>query len=75
MKITHADFTTIRLACLAVLQENGLHPIQVRTTQQAWDCFLRASSDGKLSVNELYKCYNDEHIETALRRIFFRSLR
>jgi hypothetical protein len=72
MKIKEEDFEVIKKACLDTLKAYGKHPYIVQSTRRAWDVFNRASDEGRINVFALYKKYNDQHIETALRAIFRR---
>ena len=72
MKITPEHYDKIKSACMSVLTSNGLHPYQVNSNLHAWQVFHKAGDTGLLNRAELYKLYNDNHIETALKHIFKR---
>lgn len=60
MKITKADFATIRAA---------VGPLPAACTErERWDALWRAVDSGKLSYSVL-EPYADAHIDTALRAI------
>ena len=70
MKISQDDYTKIQVALFDTLKAHNLHPFMVQNSAHAWQVFHKACSENRLSCNELYKQYNDEHIATALNKIF-----
>jgi hypothetical protein len=70
MKIKDADFDKIKVALMETLKAYNLHPFMGQGNRLAWQVFHKACSDGRLNCNELYRSYNDAHIETALKAIF-----
>ncbi len=69
-KINGEAFESLRSACMDTLKAHNLHPWMVQDTRTAWQVFHKAAYEGRIVVNELYKKFNDDHIETALKRIF-----
>ena len=70
MKINATDYRAIETACLDTLKAHNLHPVMVSSNRHAWDVFHKAWHEGRLNGNALYRIYNDNHIETALKAIF-----
>ena len=60
MKITTDDYTTIATAITDMPEGASM--------RQRWDALWRAVDAGRLDYGTL-KPYNDDHIDTALRRI------
>lgn len=70
MKISTEDFKAIEAACMDTLKAHNLHSFMVNSTARMWEVFHKASYENRINLNDLYKRYNDSHIETALRKIF-----
>lgn len=70
MKFQSEDLRKLDEALHFVLDVSGNHVSDVTTTSQAWQVFHAAMDYGKIDVQELYKRYNDNHIETAMLSIF-----
>jgi hypothetical protein len=70
MKMTAADFNTIKPALLATKRAGGFLPGNLLSTREMWDVFHRAWGNGSIDGNRLYSLYNDAHIETAMKQIF-----
>lgn len=58
-----------------VLDVSDMHVSDVTTLSQAWQMLYAASDYGKVNLSELYKYYNDNHIETALLAVFINCRR
>ena len=67
MKITDTDYKELERQAMRVLIHRGLHPYMVQSNRHAWDVFHMVDDRFK---NHLYDYLNDNHIETALKRIF-----
>ena len=70
MKITKTDFNAIQRAMAETLSANGFSSLAVDSTLKAWQVFHKANETGRLNLNVLYRDYSDNHIETALKKIF-----
>ena len=70
MKVTSSDLTMLEGALMDTLKAHNLHPSMVRSTLLAWQCFHKACEEDRLILNNWYAVYNDDHIETALKRVF-----
>ena len=70
MKVTKQDLKTIETGLIIARRAAGLHPQYMLTTRDLWDLFHRAWGQGAIDGNDLYKRYNDAHIETAMKSIF-----
>ena len=70
MQMTPNDIETIKPALLSARRAAGFHPQHLLSVREMWDVFHRAWSNGSLNGNELYKRYNDQNIETAMKKIF-----
>ena len=73
MKVTTQDYDEIRFSCRLVLKTLSWTPPRLGMIE-VWDIFHLAARRGYLSINELYSAYNDDNLETALRRIFKKEL-
>jgi hypothetical protein len=71
-KINGELFVHIQTGCLDTLTAHDLHPFMVNSTQLAWQCFHKAVSEGRIDLNKVYDVANDDHIETALKKVFKR---
>jgi len=69
MKMRAPDYDKLMLACFEVLRLHEVHPSVVKSTHEAWQVFRRAASYDE-SLYGLYDYLNDNHVETALKRIF-----
>lgn len=70
MRVSQNDIGILEEALIATLKAHNLHPFMVRNTRHAWQCFHKACSEGRLVLSDWYAVYNDDNIETALKRIF-----
>lgn len=70
MKISPDDFVDLQRGMIDTLNVHGLHPYMVKSIAQAWDVFHRAWAEKRIDGHALYARYNDQHFETAFRRMF-----
>lgn len=70
MKMTPDDFEKFRKALFDTLKANSLHPFMVASMRHAWQVVGKATGDGVLDLNHLYTYLNDDHIDTALIKVF-----
>ena len=68
MKVTKEHFERLKRECFETLKAHGLHPYMVQNSRHAWDTASKAGSP--LWMYE--EGYNDDHIATALKKIFKR---
>lgn len=64
MKISNEHFEQLKKELFLCLKDHGLHPFMVSNNSQAWEVFYKASPMW------IYDHYNDNHINTALNKIF-----
>ena len=72
MKVSPNDYKEMETALMDTLKAHNLHPYMVSNSGMAWEVFHKAWNEGKINGNELYKKYNDSHIETAMKKMFRR---
>lgn len=71
MKITTEDFNTLKTALFAASKTAGVQPNLINSQRCRWDLLAYAGSIGLISINALYdRGYNDDHLDTAMRKIF-----
>ena len=73
MKMSPEDYDQLFSALMTTLKDHNLHPYMVKNSGLAWQVFLKAWNEKRIDGNALYKKYNDNHITTAMNRMFKRS--
>lgn len=68
MKMKPEHFAALSTAIHATLAARDI-PVFRMNSNNVWDIFHMAWGDGRINGNALYRDYNDDHIDTALRRI------
>jgi hypothetical protein len=70
MKMKKDDYETLRTGLLDTLAEFNLQPSQIGSNYERWNVLHMARQKGRVNLIELYRDYNDQHIETAMKDIF-----
>lgn len=70
MKMIPQDYQRLKSACINVLLTHSLNPSAVASNLRRWEIFHRACDNTPRLLYDLYAYLNDNHIETALKRIF-----
>ena len=70
MKIKPSDYKDLESLCIATLKRHRMHPYMVQNKETAWNVFHKTCDHNPKLLNKLYKYLNDNHIETALKKMF-----
>jgi hypothetical protein len=70
MKMTKDHFETLRTGLLDTLAGLNVKPSEVYSKREQWNVLHLARQNGRVNLIELYRDYNDQHIETAMKDIF-----
>lgn len=69
MKIYPGHFDRLSATCSEVMVAHFIYPRQIKTERQRWVLFHLACERNRGLLDTLYEYLNDDHIDTALRKI------